>query len=156
MHRLRTVTIEPAKQELRGPPPKRLRVLGDHGDGGIENVGENHIVESKQCHLTLEPDASQSADAADRRKVLAGEQGGRRIRERKQLLDRLRGELRVSKTRPDQVLVDGNACARECLLVPPQSLTGSEDGRKVAEEGNASVAVAEQVPDGDNGASDVV
>ena len=66
------------------------------------------------------------------------------------------GELRVAKTRPDQILVHGNTCARECLLVAPQSFTGSEDRREITEESDASVTVAEQVPDGDNSPADVV
>ena len=48
------VAVEAGEQQLRGRPPERERVLGDHRDAGMDDVGHRDVVEAHERDLVLQ------------------------------------------------------------------------------------------------------
>jgi hypothetical protein len=53
--RWRAITIEAAEQYLRSCPPDGGGILGDDGDAGLEEVGEQDVVEADQGNTLVKP-----------------------------------------------------------------------------------------------------
>jgi len=73
------ITIDPPKQLLGRFPTHRRWILRDDRDPGVEEVSEQHIVESHQGSAVMQVEPVQGATGADAQQVLAGEERGRRL-----------------------------------------------------------------------------
>ena len=77
--RRRGVPVDAPEQDLGGEGADGLDVLGDDGDRGIEQVGQEQVVEPDHGGAVLGAPVTQRADRAQGDQVLAAEQRGRRL-----------------------------------------------------------------------------
>jgi hypothetical protein len=69
------IAVKATEQHLRGGAAKSCGVLSDHRDAGLEEIGQQEVIESDQANPIVQSQFSQAAECADRDQVLAGEQG---------------------------------------------------------------------------------
>jgi Acyltransferase family len=72
--RRRGVPVDPAEQQFRSERADPRRVLRDHGDRRVEQVGEGEVVEAGQRDPVLQPGGAQRPDRTDGHQVLLAEQ----------------------------------------------------------------------------------
>jgi hypothetical protein len=152
----RGVAVEPAKELIGRRAPDRLRILRDDGDRRVEHAGERDVVEADQRDLAFATGVAKGADAADREQVLPGEEGGRRLRQCEQLVDRASSRLGVPQLGADQAVVDLDVSGSECLLIAMQPFLRRRDREQVAEKADLPMAAVEEVGDRLGGAAEVV
>ena len=121
-----------------------------------EHVGELEVVEADDRRLVRR--GAQGAQGADRVAVVGGEERGRSAvgREREQLAHRGLGRGRVVGARADERVVGRDAGVAQRGAVAVEALAGREADGRVADEGDPSVPVGEQVLDGRARPADVV
>ena len=61
------------ERSLRGDTSDLVRILGHHGDAGLEQVGEFEVVEADESDAALQAPALQDAHRCHRDDVLRGE-----------------------------------------------------------------------------------
>jgi hypothetical protein len=117
MHGRRGVAVETAKELIGGGATDRLRVLGNDGDCGVEQVGQRDVVEADQRDLAFATRPAESVHAADRQQVLPREKSRRWVGQREHLFDRASGCVRIAQLRANNVLLERNpgAAARVSL-----------------------------------------
>ena len=92
------VAVEAAEEALCREGPDSCRVLGDDGDGRLEQLGEQQVVEPDQGDLVLTSERVQRPDRPQGDEVLGGEQCGGRLGQGQQLADRVSAS--ASERRP--------------------------------------------------------
>ena len=84
--RRRSIAVESGEERGRCLPSDRGRVLGQHGDGRIEEITHRYVVEPDEGDVVMLPRRPEAAHDADRHEVLCGEDRSRRFIERQQIL----------------------------------------------------------------------
>src|SRR5205823_10078134 len=89
------------------------RVLRDHGDTRLEQVGQQDVVEADQRDAVVQAAAAKRAERANRDQVLAGEERGGGRAEAEDLLDRCLRSLDAAHVQANQLVVDLDAAGAE-------------------------------------------
>src|SRR5260370_33445759 len=143
--RWRPMAIEAAEQHLGGSPSDSGRVLGDDGDAGLEEVGEQDVVEADQGHTRMQSEPSEGAEGPDSNQVLSGEEGGRRVRAAEQFVRGRFGLFDSTQVETHDSFVELDLLLGQLFGIAAVTIGGGGDAAQVAQITDADMPLLDQM-----------
>ena len=144
------IPVEALEEQLSRRPPEGEGVRLHDGDARVEQVAQLDVIEGHHGHVPGPLARAERAERADGDEVLAGEAG--RGRHSLGQLEELSGGLFRGRAAVEvhayELFVHGQAGAKKRVLVAAIAIARRGDRMEVAEEGDAPVAVSDEVLDG--------
>src|SRR6202795_3953001 len=152
----RAVAVEAAEEQLGRGGSHRGGALGDDRNPGVEHVGEQDVVEADEGDLVMESEPPKCSEDADAEQVLSGENRRSRGAQSEELRCLFFCPFGATEVEPDQVGVEREMLRLQLLAVALVAKRRGHDALKVAQIGDALMAVPHEMLDASSRSAEVI